>query len=57
MEHLREQYLKEDKATLVERIIILEEVNTNLLNLLNKMNEELNFKIGILNEIIEEMDK
>lgn len=57
MEYLREQYLKEDKETLVERILILEEVNEKLISLLNSMNEEIIFKVGILNEIIEEMNK
>ena len=57
MEQLRAKYLKEDKETLVERILILEEVNEKLISLLNSMNEEIIFKVGILNEIIEEMDK
>lgn len=57
MEQLREQYLKEDKETLIERILILEDVNNRLIRLVSDMNEELNFKVGILNEIIEEIEQ
>jgi hypothetical protein len=57
MDYLREKYLKEDKEALIERILILEDVNNRLIRLVSDMNEELNFKIGILNEIIEEIEQ
>lgn len=53
----REKYLEEDKETLVERILILEDVNWKLVKLINKMNDELDLKIRELNEVIKEMDK
>lgn len=57
MEYLREKYLKEDKETLVERIIILQNANDDLLNLITEIKKELDFKTRELNEAIKELEQ
>lgn len=57
MEYLREKYLKEDKETLVERILILQNANDDLLNLITEIKKELDFKTRELNETIKELEQ
>lgn len=57
MEYLREKYLKEDKATLVERILILQNANDDLLNLITEIKKELDFKTRELNEVVKELEQ
>lgn len=57
MEYLREKYLKEDKETLVERILILQNANDDLLNLITEIKRELDFKTRELNEVVKELEQ
>lgn len=53
--YLREKYLKEDKETLVERILILQKAYDDLLTLVADLTKEIKFKTRELEATIKEM--